>query len=316
MRPSTEKSIIIRPLTKNDARAIGELTISFRQEIGCDAIYSPDEFVNLFDTPWLENGIGLVLERESELIAYGWVSFTSWCQQDVIHLGVFLSRQAREKHYYRPLIEELLVNGKQLAAKYNTRKLFYFSRASDHIHPPILREFGFHQHAVSMLGLCHGLDNVPLLVSDDKIKIRALKLPAEVKILLNLWAVVFDDPSNQGEPLDESVLTLETKRPDFKPEQVIIAEAAAEPVGYLLTFICKNLPYPAYEIADIGVLPQWRGKGIGRLLLITALNWIKSQGASKAIASMLSSNRAISLFWQAGFRPEPSRTYNFFIKSI
>jgi GNAT superfamily N-acetyltransferase len=317
MVPGCDKSTLIRSLKKSDAREIGELTISFRQEIGCDAIYSLDEFENLFDTPWLKNGIGLVLEKESKLIAYGWVSFTSWRQQDVIHLGVFLSPQAREQCYYQPFIAELITNGEKLVAKYNTRKLFYFSRASDNVHPPILiKEFGFQQHPFSMLGMIRNLDDLPKFNASVKINVRSLKLPDEKKILVNLWANVFDDPSNQGEPLHESVLELEAKSPGFKPEQIIIAEVANEPVGYLVMLSCKNLPYPAYEIADVGVLPGWRRKGIGRYLVLNALNWIKSQGALKALVSMFSSNPGISMFWQTGFRPSASRTYNFFIKNI
>lgn len=311
-----DKKLIIRPLSKNDSREIGELTISFRKEIGCDSLYSLDEFENLFDTPWLKNGIGLALEKDLKLIAYGWVSFITWRRRDVVHLGLFLSKQARERYYYQPFIEELIAHGKNLAENYKTRELFFFTRAVDTIHSTILKEFGFQRHPISMLGMSRDLDSIPRLSCFDKITIRNLKLPSEKTILRELSQAAFDDPSNQGEPLHESMLDLEMKSPGFKPEQVIVAEFDNEPVGYLVMFNCKNFPCPAYEIVDFGVLPQWRRKGIGRLLLISGLNWIKSQNASKAIASTFTSNPAIVIFWQLGFRPDPSRTYNFFIKTI
>jgi len=314
--PGCDEAILVRLLKKSDARAIGDLTISVRQEIGCDAFYALEEFENLFETPWLKNGVGLVLEKETKLIGYGWVSFSSWCKQDVIHLGLFLSPQAREECYYQLLIDALLNEGCNLAKKYNTNKLFFFSRAVDNIHPPILKKFGFSLHPVSMLGMYHSFVNLPRVPSPDKVTVRTSNFPDDQKILRTMSEFVYDDPPNQGEPLHESLLELETKNPTFKPEQVIIAEVANKPIGYLVMFLCKNIPNRAYEIIDFGVLPEWRRKGIGRWLLVLGLNWIKNQGASRAIASTLSSNPALGIFWQTGFRPDPARTYNFFIKTI
>ncbi|MEO0025592.1 MAG: GNAT family N-acetyltransferase [candidate division WOR-3 bacterium] len=310
--------LVIRPLELRDAMEIGRITISCRNETGCDAFYSLEDYEKLFDTDWLKNGTGLVLECKSTVLGYGWISVATWRLQDVISFGLFLSPRARERSFYQPLVERLLSEARHLAVNHKINHIVFFSRATDHIHPPILTEFGFVKHPVSMLGMSHILEVLPRVEYFPDMAVRAVRLPEEIPLLRRISAAAFDDPPNQGEPLNwnEDFLLIEKSDPGFKPEQIMLAEIKEEPIAYLVTFICKNLPYKAYEIVDFGVIPKWRRRGIGSILLGHALKWIKDQGAQKVLASTFSTNPAINVFWHNGFRPDHSRTYIFYTREI
>lgn len=61
------------------------------------------------------------------------------------------------------------------------------------------------------------------------------------------------------------------------------------------------------HVADIRmvVLPDWRGKGVGRMLLQASVDGAVTNGATKLTARMTSDQRgAITLFEESGFRAE------------
>lgn len=318
MASESTSNIVIRPLHKTDVQEIGRITVACRQEIGCDSFYAVDDYEALFDSTWLKKGTALALEEGSTLLGYGWVSLGTWRAQEVICFGVYLLPRAREKSYYQPLIERLLAEAKNLGRIYKVNQIVYFTRALDNVHPAILEHFQFAKHPISMIGMSRPLQKLPKLLLPSELSIRAANLPAELQVLRSLSKAAFDDPQNQGEPLNlnQDFLLIEARNPDFSPEQIILAEVNQEPVGYLIFFLCKNLSYKAYEVVDFGVIPAWRHRGIGCALLNYALRWMRRRGAKRVLASTFSSNPAINIFWHNGFRPDPARTYNFFTREI
>jgi GNAT superfamily N-acetyltransferase len=134
--------------------------------------------------------------------------------------------------------------------------------------------------------------------------------------MLDLSARAFDDRTRQGEPVRQSYLDLETARPDFLPEQLVIAQAGSDPVGYALLVNTNHEPGGSYEIAELGVIPALRGRGIGAALISHCLNWVKSHGASVALVAAFSSNRVSTVYWRMGFRPDQTRTFRFFTRPI
>lgn len=69
--------------------------------------------------------------------------------------------------------------------------------------------------------------------------------------------------------------------------------------------VCAMVPHGprCYELAKMAVSPEARGKGIGDILMTTAIDWAKSKGATKV---MLLSNTvlipAITLYKKHGFK--------------
>ncbi len=307
----------IRPLLKQDAYSIGGFMEKIHAEFGCEPMHSVEATIRLFDTPWLENGTGLVLESvNAEILGYGWVRLSSWHRQNVIHLGLFLGPAAREEDIYRPLTDELLLNARRLAQQSGIDEIITYYRSIDPIHPTIISQLGFQRHTVSMLGFKHNLEISDIITPPVGIAIRPARLPEEKSLINLLGSKAFDDPVNQGEPVSEIYLDLEMMNPKFNPEQFIIAETNGEPIGYLLMFLSKDTDEICYDIGELGVVPEWRKRGVGLFLLTTALNWMKRKGASRAFIASFSSNPVISLYWKLKFRPDPVRTYFFYTRAI
>jgi ribosomal protein S18 acetylase RimI-like enzyme len=86
---------------------------------------------------------------------------------------------------------------------------------------------------------------------------------------------------------------------------VLVADAsgAAGPsvVGHILVSIAP------YGVADVGmlVMDAWRGKGIGRLLLRSGMEWARAAGAHKMALEVWPHNQAaLHLYRAAGFVEE------------
>lgn len=310
-------SLKVRNLKKSDAYQIGLLTDRIYAEMNSESIYSVEATIRLFETPWLQDGTGLVLEEDKRILGYGWARYLSWHCRNVIHIGLFFAPEVRQEEKYQLLTDELFRIARNLARRFNISEALMFYRSIDYIHPPIITRFGFHQHPVSMLGFRHNLDSLDEVCPPAGIVIRPARLPEEIKLIDNLGNEAFDDLLNQGEHINETHLQIEMGTPGFQCEQFIIAQHKDKPVGYLV--ICSNANTRGeknYDIAEVGVIPNWRRKGIGTALLLSALHWIKKVNASAAFIAAFSSNPVVSLYWRLKFRPDPLRTYHFFIKSI
>ncbi|MEO0004668.1 MAG: GNAT family N-acetyltransferase [candidate division WOR-3 bacterium] len=306
----------VRPLNNSDARAIGLLTHQIYAEIGQRPAESIEKIERLFNVDWLQNGAGLVLEKSGKIIGYGWARVSVWHQKDIVNMGLYLGSEARGRDCYHLLTDELFTIAQTLAKKFRVNEAMIFYRSTDNIHPPILMELGFSLHPISMLGFQHNLESLPEYQPISGITITPIDLKRERQELSALAQQVFDDIPNQGEPVSDVYLDWETSDSRFQPEQFLFARAGNKPIGYLLIFRDDRNQELIYEIAEFGVLPQWRHQGIGWALLVYALQWIKNQGAKFALVASFSSNPVLSLYWRLGFRPDPSRTYNFYFKSL
>jgi RimJ/RimL family protein N-acetyltransferase len=85
---------------------------------------------------------------------------------------------------------------------------------------------------------------------------------------------------------------------------VLVAEAAGEPpvlVGNL------TISRQSYGVCDLGmfVVGDWRGRGVGRLLLAAAIGWARSAGAHKIALQLWPDNAAAeALYRSCGFERE------------
>jgi ribosomal protein S18 acetylase RimI-like enzyme len=88
---------------------------------------------------------------------------------------------------------------------------------------------------------------------------------------------------------------------------IYVAEREGKVVGYTYAGM-EGMDYmalrgPAGAVYDIVVDPAYRGQGIGRQLLTTALSALKERGAPRVVLSTAQGNEAAQhLFESAGFR--------------
>lgn len=93
-----------------------------------------------------------------------------------------------------------------------------------------------------------------------------------------------------------------------RPEAaVLVAEANGQVIGYAFAAVeghdYMTLRGPAGLLHDILVDPAARGRGVGRLLLAAALDFLRSRGAPRVVLSTAMANEpAQRLFAGTGFR--------------
>lgn len=94
-------------------------------------------------------------------------------------------------------------------------------------------------------------------------------------------------------------ITYRTNLSHFSPEDVILTCEGDELVGYCWTEITSEREGRIYML---GVVPDYRGKGIGRRLLLAGLAHLSSKGIGVAVLTVDSENKAArSLYESVGF---------------
>jgi GNAT superfamily N-acetyltransferase len=191
-----------------------------------------------------------------------------------------------------------------------------FSRSVDAIHPPVLEDLGFGADPVSMRGFRHDLISVPSRALPPELTLRPVRVPDELDMLCEHSARAFDDPGTQGQPLYRSYFEYEATRPDYSPEQLSIAEASGEPIAHLFLTHDHGDKRETLQLSEIGVRPEFRGRGIGSALVSHALSWARRHGAQALLTSCQSTNPAATAYWRLGFRPDPLRSYRYYTRPL
>lgn len=132
----------------------------------------------------------------------------------------------------------------------------------------------------------------------------------EIADLQELNDEVFIDNASYDSDLDLTWAQGEKGRAYFKqllqdPTCLcLIAEDQGRRIGYLAAGP-KEVDYRKsryFEIQNMGVIPEYRSQGIGKLLINTAFDWAKLQGFEKAfVCSYARNQRAIHFYKNHGF---------------
>ncbi|MFC1944779.1 GNAT family N-acetyltransferase [Chloroflexota bacterium] len=96
---------------------------------------------------------------------------------------------------------------------------------------------------------------------------------------------------------------------DCCPKDVILASEQGEPIGYCWTTmnLKEDIATGKGRIYMLGVDPDYRGRGIGKLLLLAGLSYLKSKGVAVAELTVDSQNRAAcALYKSVGFEVSSS----------
>jgi ribosomal-protein-alanine N-acetyltransferase len=120
--------------------------------------------------------------------------------------------------------------------------------------------------------------------------VRSLQ-PGDAPLLAGLERICFpEDAWSQGS--FERLLRSDTV-------QGWLMEAKGEPAGYLVGFVVAD----EAELANMAVLPPWRGRGLGDALLRLWLERLRAEGAADVWLEVRTSNDAArALYGKHGFR--------------
>ena len=130
---------------------------------------------------------------------------------------------------------------------------------------------------------------------------------AQARAVVDLIDSYACDVMGGGEPLPPAVRAqLVSGLRHFATTLVFLAWDAEQPVGVAVCFIGYST-FAARELVnvhDLAVLPAWRGRGVGRLLLRAVADWARAHGCCKLTLEVLDHNlRARGLYESEGFRP-------------
>ncbi len=82
---------------------------------------------------------------------------------------------------------------------------------------------------------------------------------------------------------------------------IFVAEDAGRPIGYITTVLDPEAGIG--RIPNLAVLPEYRGQGLGRRLIETALDYLREQGMEIAKIETLAQNEIGSRFYpKMGFQ--------------
>jgi ribosomal protein S18 acetylase RimI-like enzyme len=91
-----------------------------------------------------------------------------------------------------------------------------------------------------------------------------------------------------------------TRSLNFIPESTWLLTTGSEPCGTIQGMRERS---GLGAIQNVGVLPAYRGMGVGSALLLQALRGFQRMGLRRAILEVTAENeRAIQLYWRLGFR--------------
>jgi mycothiol synthase len=125
--------------------------------------------------------------------------------------------------------------------------------------------------------------------------------------------VAFMIASFEGHPSAISptpeVIRAVNARPDFDPKGILILSPSDEPQRKIAFGRVEVLPAdpgtpPTGYVSMIGVLPAWRGRGLGRELLRWSVAYLRGRGAGPIeLAVEAANDRATELYRRHGFVP-------------
>ena len=135
----------------------------------------------------------------------------------------------------------------------------------------------------------------------------------ELSIIVELWKEFITDPeASDGRVVlsEENIIkwvSLAQELLSKDPNSIFIAEVDGKIIGYVM-FVKKvetplKLKYDYALITDLYVKPEYRGKGIGKKLLLTVLEYLKREGVKYVEITVWANNiKAINLYKKLGFK--------------
>ena len=146
---------------------------------------------------------------------------------------------------------------------------------------------------------------VPAAVFPPEVVVRALRPGADDERYARLINRTFEDhPSPLSWP-EEYIREIHA-RADFDPAGVLLIAATDDPAH--LVGLCRTLELPGDdgrrrgELGIVGLLPEWRGRGLGRQLLRWGIAHLRSVGFAEVELTVEARNeRALELYRGEGF---------------
>jgi mycothiol synthase len=150
---------------------------------------------------------------------------------------------------------------------------------------------------------------VPSSTFPADVETRSWSADEDVDDWVRFMIASFEGHPSQITPTPEIVRAVNA-RPDFDPLGIVILSSTSEPERKIAFARVEVLPpdsngsAPTGYVNMIGVLPAWRGRGLGRELLRWSVEYLRGRGAGLIELSVEAANdRATELYRKHGFVP-------------
>lgn len=147
----------------------------------------------------------------------------------------------------------------------------------------LLQKHGFRHSATFWLMRIEFASTPAPYTLPDGLTIRPLNLPTEKQIGIGVIEEAFKDHRNHVDRPIEQVLALWDhwlfNKPDFDPHGFLVAEIDGQIVGCSVCANADNDPAKGY-VEELGVLRDYRGRGVGKTLLHASFHYLYNKGKS------------------------------------
>jgi mycothiol synthase len=148
---------------------------------------------------------------------------------------------------------------------------------------------------------------VPAPAFPDDVIVRTIQPRSDDAPYVALVNRIFEDHASPLSWPEEYIRELHG-RPEFDPRSVLVMTPVSDPDR--LIGLCRTLVLPGDdgrrrgEIGIVGLLPEWRGRGLGRQLLRWGIEHLRAAGFGEIELSVEARNApALELYRQEGFVP-------------
>ena len=115
--------------------------------------------------------------------------------------------------------------------------------------------------------------------------------------------IAFANLAGSETPITPKMVSDMTKAPDYIEGGVLLLYHCEEPIGILRCSSDEWEDQPVMNIGPLALIPEYQGRGLGRILLRKALQFTKDYGYDRAYLSVNGENeRAKSLYLSEGFQ--------------
>jgi GNAT superfamily N-acetyltransferase len=131
-----------------------------------------------------------------------------------------------------------------------------------------------------------------------------LTLPDHQQAVCAMLDAYASDPTGGGRPLEPDVSErLVPALREHPTTAILLAFDGAKPVGIAVCFrgFSTFAARPLLNLHDLAVLPEYRGRGIGRRLLLAVEQKARTLGCTKVTLEVLEANPARRLYTALGY---------------
>ncbi|SMF00003.1 GNAT family N-acetyltransferase [Paenibacillus barengoltzii] len=264
-----------------------------RQEVDDSFLYEEDltEFQIHEEHPTY-----IAVNREGELIGTASIIADAYQRKGLQARFRILHSETGDLAVYRRLLDEIVKHGEGLD------KMFIFVPSVNPGLMEIVPQLGFQVERYSFLLVNEQLEPVPYEIPKGY-SLRGFR-PGKDE---GAWCAVrnagFSQLKGSQTPITPDMAAKYAKEADYLDGGMIFLVHEGRPVGIVRCSDDEYLDAPIMNIGSLALLPEYQGKGLGRLLLRRAMEFGRESGYHRTILCVNAENeRAKALYLQEGFK--------------